>query len=338
MPVLLLSRTIAERHSEALAALRDASPEDPLEVLQLPEEADSRLDEASLARIHAGYFSTDMTGADGASERALSRKFLGSIRRAPNVRWLHLGHAGTDDPIFQELMGRGVAVSNSSGVTAEPIALSVIGGLLALHRGFPRWYDAQRRRAWEQLPRIEAPPDLRGQTIVVVGLGAIGGHIARLSQALGLYVIGVRRREASAGDHVDRWVHPDQLKEVLPAANWLALTVPLTAATRHLIDRESLALLPTGAYVLNVARGAVVDEGAMIEELRSRRLGGAYLDVFETEPLPPESPIWDLPNVIVSPHDSSPSAGNSGRADALFLEELGRWLRGDPLQRLVQER
>lgn len=338
MPVLLLSRAIAERHSGALAALRDARPADPLEVLVLPEEADARLDEASLARIDAGYFSTDMTGADGAGERAMARKFLGSVRRAPNVRWLHLGHAGTDDPIFQELMSRGVAVSNSSGVTAEPIALSVIGGLLALHRGFPRWYEAQRRHAWEQLPRDQAPPDLRGQTIVVVGLGAIGGHIARLAQALGLYVIGVRRREATAADHVDRWVHPDRLKEVLPAANWLALTVPLTAATRRLIDRDSLALLPDGAHILNVARGAVVDERAMIEELRSGRLGGAYLDVFETEPLPADSPLWDLPNVIVSPHDSSPSAGNPARADAVFLAELGRWLRGEPLQRLVEER
>ncbi|HWQ29252.1 MAG TPA: D-2-hydroxyacid dehydrogenase, partial [Dehalococcoidia bacterium] len=238
----------------------------------------------------------------------------------------------------QELMDRGVVVSNSSGVTSEPIALTVIGGLLALHRGFPRWFDAQRRHAWEQLPRELAPPDLRGQVLTVLGLGAIGQHIARMARVFGLHVIGVRRAPAGPDDHVDEWVPPGGLRDVLPRTNWLAITIPLTSATRHMIDAEAIALLPRGAHILNVARGAIVDEQAMIAALRSGHLAGAYLDVFETEPLPPDSPLWDLPNVIISPHDSSPSQGNDARAETIFLEELERWLRGEPPKRLVTER
>ena len=332
MPTLFVSDGVATTHAAELERLFDESRIGPCEMIVLPPGRDL-MDDGAITRLEAAYVSTDLLRIDGDI-----RRFLGAVRRAPAITWLHIGWAGTDAPVIQELMDRGVAVSNSSGVTSEPIALTVIGAMLALHRGFPRWFEAQRRHAWEVLPRDAAPPDLRGQTMVVLGLGAIGTHIARMARGLGLHVIGVRRTRATEADQVDEWASPDRLGDVLPRADWLAITVPLTAATRQLIDRRALSLLPPGAHILNVARGAVVDEAAMIEALRSGRLAGAYLDVFETEPLPPESPLWDLPNVIVSPHDSSPSQGNGARADAIFLEELGNWLRGEPVTRLVTER
>lgn len=326
---ILLSSTMARRHAALLARLGDpaASDGDPVEVIRIPEGEGGILPEAELASVRAACISADVVGDP--------RRGFGIARRAPNLQWLHVGFAGTDSPIFRELMARGVAVTNSSGAAAEPIAQSAIAGMLALNRGLPRWADAQRRHAWER--HAVPPSDLRGQTMVVLGLGAIGAHVARFARAFGLHVIGVRRTPAGAHDGIDEWASPDRLREVLPRADWLAITAPLTPQTHRLIDEAALALLPRGAHILNVARGAIVDEAALIEALRTGRLGGAYLDVFEVEPLPPASPLWDMPNVIVSPHDSAASAGNAERLDAIFVEQLELWAAGKPLTRLVRE-
>lgn len=286
-----------------------------------------------VGEVEVAFVSVDMNNAT-----ADIRRFLAALQHAPKLSWMHIGWAGTDSPFVQGFMDRGVGVSNSSGVTSEPIALSVIAGMLAFHRGLLRWREAQARHAWEPLARHLAPPDLRGQTMTILGLGAIGQYVATFARALGLRVAGVRRTPASIADGVDEWLPPERLREVLPRTDWLVSTIPLTAATRHMVGAAELALLPPGAHVINVSRGAIFDEAALIETLRSGKVAGAYLDVFETEPLPPDSPLWDLPNVIISPHDSWPSAGNNARADAIFLEELGHWLAGRTVTRLVLER
>src|SRR5690606_767807 len=136
----------------------------------------------------------------------------------------------------------------------------------------------------------------------------------------------------------DEWVHPDRLAEVLPRANILVSTIPLTAETRGMLDATALDLLPPRAVFVNVSRGEIVDQAALTERLASGRLAGAYLDVTDPEPLPADSPLWDLPNVIISPHDSARSAGTRARVDAIFLEEVGRWLRGEESPRLVRDR
>jgi len=331
MPVLFVSQQVAERYVGDLERLGKQSAAGPLEVLVLP--TGGTLDDAAAATIDAAFVSVDMV-----NPTMDIRTFLDAMQRAPNLRWMHIGWAGTDSPFVQQFMDRNVTVSNSSGVTSEPIALSVIGGMLALYRGFPRWFDLQRRHIWEQSPQPDAPPDLRGQTLVVLGLGAIGGHVARFARALGLYVIGVRRTPATAADDIDEWAPPEKLLDVLARTDWLVVTLPSTAATRQLIDAAAIAAMPRGARIINVARGAIIDEKAMVEALVEGHLGGAYLDVFETEPLPVDSPLWNLPNVIVSPHDSHPSKGNNARAEAIFFEELGIWLSGRQPSRVVQER
>ena len=329
---ILLSEAMAQRHAALLARLRDpaASDGDPVEAVLIPEGESGVLPEAELASIRAAFISTDVV-----ADPRLERRGFGTARRARNLQWLHIGFAGTDTPIFRELMERGVTVTNSSGAAAEPIAQTAIAGMLALNRDLPRWAALQRKHEWKR--GQHAPPDLRGQTMVVLGLGAIGAHVARMARAFGLHVIGVRRTPASLEDGIDEWVPPDRLREVLPRADWLAITVPLTPRTHHLIDAGALALLPRGAHILNVARGAVIDEAALIESLRAGHLGGAYLDVFEVEPLPETSPLWDFPNVIVTPHDSNVSAGNAARFDAIFAEQLELWAAGQPLTRVVRE-
>jgi phosphoglycerate dehydrogenase-like enzyme len=304
-----------------------------LEPVTLPVEVAQRLTPAILEQIEVACCTRDFD-----ADPVFTRRFLGSALHAPNLRWMHLPNAGVDHPVFARLREHGVRLTTSSGAAAEPIAQTAIAGLLALARGFPHWLVAQRRHEWAPLPAEMMPRDLRGQTMVVIGIGAIGNEIARLAQALGLYVIGVQRRPKSQQHRVDEMHPPTRLGELLPRADWLVVACPLTDETRRLIDAAALARLPVGARVINVARGQIIEEAAMIDALRSGRLAGAYLDVFETEPLPADSALWELPNVLLSPHDSACSDGNAERVSRLFLSNLGRWARGEPLENEVTER
>jgi phosphoglycerate dehydrogenase-like enzyme len=304
-----------------------------LRPVTLPADTAQRLAAATLAEIEVACFTGNFE-----ADPVFTRRFLGSALRAANLRWLHLPNAGVDDPVFSRLLAQGVRLTTSSGVTAAPVAETALAGLLALARGLPRWWAAQRRHEWAPHGQQDTPRDLRGQTVVLVGVGAIGNEIARLARALGLYVIGVRHRPRTDLDQVDELHPPGALNSLLPRADWLVLACPLTPATRGLIDAPALARLPATARVINIARGQIIDEAALIAALRGARLAGAYLDVFAEEPLPDDSALWDLPNVILSPHDSAASAGNAARASELFLRNLQHWLRGEPLENEVRER
>jgi phosphoglycerate dehydrogenase-like enzyme len=320
MPTLLVSRHIAGLYGEQIAA---ACP--GVNVLLLPGDDEPPFDETVLSSIDYAFFSLDVFPAS-------SRSFFTAVRAAPNLQWIHVMSAGVDNPVFQQLLQRGIRMTTSSGSTAKPIAQAVIGGMLMLSRGFLAWADSQRRHAWEPIRGSQTPPDLAGQTMTVVGLGAIGSEIARLASAIGMHVIGVRRSPLREGDPVDELVPPSRILEVAPRTDWLALACPLTDETRGLASRAVLEAMPKGAHVLNIARGEVVDEPALIELLQSGHLGGAYLDVFYKEPLDADSPFWDMPNVIVSPHNSSTSRGNDARvAQDYFLPNLGRISRGEAL-------
>ena len=320
MPTLLLSQKILDTYGTQIAAAYPG-----LETIVIPGASDPPLPESDLARIDFAFFSLDVFPVQ-------SRAFFDTVQAAPNLKWVHVMSAGVDHPAFQRLLTRGVRMTTSSGSTAKPIAQSVIGGMLMLSRGFLLWADSQRRHAWEPIRGAQTPPDLAGQTMTVVGLGAIGAEIARIASAIGLEVIGVRRSPWRQGDLVQQLVTPDKLLSVASRTDWLVLACPLTDETRGIASREVLAALPKGAHVLNIARGEVADEPALIEALQSGHLGGAYLDVFAREPLDPESPFWDMPNVIVSPHNSSSSLGNEARvATDYFLPNLARMANGEAL-------
>ncbi len=293
----------------------------PHEVLALPEDKDGRLPEADVARGEIAFYSQDLNPSH-------ARQFFSAVRKGPNIKWIHVFNIGVDHPIYTEMLERGVRVTTSAGTTALPISQTAITGMLMLSRGFPLWLRQQAERRWQQVRLQDSPPDLPGQTVVVYGMGAIGTEFARLAKALGMHVIGVRRSPKKPDDPVDEMHTPDQIDKLLPRAQWLMLCSPLTAETRKLLNAQRLALLPKGAHVMNVSRGEVIDEAAMIESLKSGHLAGAYLDVFEQEPLPAESPLWGLPNVIVTPHNSTSSRGNERRVFDCFARILEQYANG----------
>lgn len=328
MPTLLISHHCNSRYGADIAAAA-ASANLKLELLALPADREARLADDDCARIDLAYFSGDVFPE-------FSRQFFSALRKAPGLKWLHVFNAGVDHPIYAEMLARGVRLTTSSGSTAEPIAQTAITGLLMLARNFPRWLEGQKNHAWNPMRVPDVPRDLKGQTALVLGLGKIGNEIARLAQALGLHVIGLRRSGKQPGDHVDELHPPAALNELLPGADWLIVACPLTAETRGMIDAGLFARLPQGARIINIARGEIIDETALIAALREGRLGGAYLDVFEQEPLPADSPLWGLPNVLISPHNSAASLGNDERVYRMFIANLENWQRGKALSNEVR--
>jgi phosphoglycerate dehydrogenase-like enzyme len=327
MTAILLSHRFHQASGAALLA-RAAELGVALDPMVLPADREARLDADACKRIEIAYFSQDLFPD-------FSRQFFSACYEAERLRWLHVFHAGIDNPVFGQLLDRGVRITTSSGANAEPVGVTAAAGMLMLARGFPGWSAAQRRHAWEPVRGDGAPDDLRGQTLLLVGVGEIGKAMARIAQALGMHVIGVRRGGRQPEDPVDEMHTPAALDQLLPRAHWLALTCPLTDETRRMIDAVRLARLPQGARIVNVARGEIIDEQALIAALASGHLGGAYLDVFEREPLPAESPLWDLPNVVLSPHNAAASSGNDARATAMFLHNLGSSARGEPMKNEV---
>jgi phosphoglycerate dehydrogenase-like enzyme len=317
---LLLSDAVDGAHGARLDA---AAAECGVTLRRLPL---SRAAEC-VGEIGIAFFSRDLY--EGSSLRKpgpLSDQFFRVADAAPGLRWLHVCSSGVDLPQYAPALTRGVRVTSSTGVTAVPIAQSAVAAILAQSRGFDHWLAAQARREWAPLTGAQRPRELRHLRVVVVGAGAIGSEIGRLLKALGMHVTAVRR-EAVETPPFDRTIALSQLDEVLPECDWLVLAVPLTEATRGLVDARRLALLPPEARLANVARGEVVDEEALAEALRSGRLRGAYLDTFVEEPLPRQSPLWSLPNVWITPHNCAASQGHEGRVVDSFIDNLRRWLR-----------
>jgi D-2-hydroxyacid dehydrogenase (NADP+) len=323
MTVLLVSHHLHARRGEELMELA-RNQQLPLELVVMPANAEERVPESDCARLEAAFFSSDVFPG-------FSRPFFSAVRKAPKLQWLHVFNAGIDHPIYKEMLERGVRLTTSAGTTAVPIAQTAIAGMMMLARNFPRWLRAQHERRWDPMRSPDFPRDLAGQTMLIVGLGGIGSEIARLAQALQLKVIGIRRSPKKPGDPVDELHPPTALTALLPRVDWLVLASPLTPETRGLVDATKLAALPAGARIINVARGEIIDEAALINALKSGHLGGAYLDVFATEPLPANSPLWDVKNVLVSPHNSAAAAGNDDRVFHLFVDNLLRRHRGSAL-------
>ena len=294
-----------------------------MELLVLPSDAEARIADGDAARADLAYFSSDIFPSH-------TKQFFSATRKATALKWMQVFNAGVDHPVFASVLERGVRLTTSSGTAAEPIAQTAIAGMLMLARNFPRWLKGQRDHKWDPMPPAEFPRDLRGQTMLVYGLGPIGVEIARLAQLLGLKIIGVRRSSTRV-EHVDEMHTPDKLSELLPRCDWLVIACPLTNETRGMVNAALLAKLPQGARIINISRGEVVDEPALIAALNSGHLAGAYLDVFVQEPLPADSPLWDLPNVIATPHNAVASAGSDARVNALFLDNLKRWKASQPL-------
>ena len=287
------------------------------------------------ADFDIAFVSRDVTGLS--TKHAVlpaTQHFYDLLTAAPSLSWLQLHSAGADRPVYVKLLAQGVALSSSAGSNAGVVAQSALAGLLALARRLPQLMAAQRARVWAPLIKTGLPRDLGGQTAVIVGWGGIGQQLGAVLRLLGLRVVVVRSSAAPAGEGIETVAY-ESIDSVLPQADWLLLACPLTERTRDLISASALALLPAGAHIINVARGEVIDEVALIQALQSGRVAGAYLDVFAHEPLPAQSPLWDMPNVIASPHSAGFSDANAVRVEEIFLDNLRRRLQGQPMRNLV---
>lgn len=291
-----------------------------IEIVRLVGE--ERVIASDLDRITAACFSADVYPHR-------MRTFLGVCSNAPQLGWLHTSFAGTDHPIFDAFLSRGVTVTNGIGVSAPSIAGTVMLYLLALSRDLPRWTREQDVRHWE--PRRFN--DLAGMHLGIVGMGAIGSEVARLAAAFEMDVVGVRRRPR--GDEPCTTWPTDEMPQLLAWADAIVLCAPLTDDTRGIFDAAAFASMRQGAWLINVGRGEVVDEPAMIDALASGHLGGAGLDVFTVEPLPDDSPLWSMPNVIITPHSSGITTRSYRRSIDLFIDNFGRYARGEPLRNVV---
>jgi phosphoglycerate dehydrogenase-like enzyme len=252
---------------------------------------------------------------------------------ASNVRWVQATSAGigqfVKDHLYHERMPNTI-FTTASGVHARPLAEFCALAMLGFSRGLFQMLELKGRRHWERF----AATDLEGRTLLLFGLGSIGREVARIGKALGMRTIGIKRspQGVRAADlSVDEVHGPKALHDLLPRSDFLVLSAPHTPATEGIIGREALALLPPSAVLINVARGPLVDEQALVDALQEGRLAGAALDVFQEEPLPQESPLWRMPNVLVSPHSASTSDRENGRITDLFCENLRRFLAGEPL-------
>jgi phosphoglycerate dehydrogenase-like enzyme len=242
------------------------------------------------------------------------------------LKWVQLCSTGFSDNITPEVLDRSVTLTNSPGIHTVPISESILAAILDYAKLLKQRRVDQGTRTWRQLKCS----DLEGSTVLFVGLGNIGGRAARLCKAFGMRVIGTKRSQGDVPG-VDHVFPPEQIKRHIREADYVVITAPLTPETEGLISREVIASMKPTSYLINVGRGLITDEDALAEALREKRIGGAYLDCFGVEPLPPDHPFWGLENVLFVPHDSHSSPGIGDRLVDQFCVNLRRFIAGDPL-------
>ena len=327
---IALTPILAARYrAQDLEAVRAAAPGARIVTIGFDGHADGPLDDVEV--MLRGRFPAEM--------------FDRILARSPNLTWVHSATAGVERVLTPASRARGLTITNARGVFSRPIAEYVMLMILAVSRRLPSLLDLQAERTWQPLEARE----LRDVTVGIVGLGSIGRAVGALATAFGCRVMATRRRpEAGAhaadgsGDEpylgsvmLDRVLAPEHLPELLAECDFVVLAAPLTEDTHDLIDDEAIAHMKPGAWVINVARGELIDERALARALRDGRLGGAVLDTFRDEPLPPGSPLYDLPNVILTPHTSWSSGRVLDRSVELFCENLRRYAAGQPLVNVV---
>lgn len=273
--------------------------------------------------IIAGYIPRDLTA------------------KAVNLRWYQQWGAGADWLAnYPEVVTMGFTLTSASGVHAIPISEHVFAFLLGHARLLPTALRHQITGKWtrDETTIKQRVIELAGSTMLLIGVGAIGERVAKLASAHEMRVIGLRRNPATTSSAIDQMVGPNELLTVLPKADFIVVTAPLTAETEHMLDRQAFAAMKHGAYVVNIGRGGVIDEEALIEALRSGSIGGAGLDVFEDEPLPEESPLWAMQNVMITAHYSGLTPNYDSRAFDILRDNLLRYRAGKPMQNVIDKR
>jgi phosphoglycerate dehydrogenase-like enzyme len=275
-----------------------------------------------------------------------------NLSRASRLQWVQMHAAGVDHVLDHPIMKNDMLLTTASGIHATPIAEYVFASILAFNRRVPRMLHYQSRREWPQGRwNLFASPELRGSTLGIVGYGSIGREVGRIARCFGMRVVATKRSVSQMrdvgyavqglGDRegvlLDEAFPPDRLSEMLGLCDYVVVAVPLTPETRKLIGEAELRAMKPSAYLVNISRGGTVDEGVLLRALQEGWIAGAGLDVFEEEPLSPDSPLYDLEHVILSPHVAGFTLCYDERASDLFAENLRRYLAGEPLLNLVDK-
>lgn len=256
------------------------------------------------------------------------------LQRAPNLKWVQATSAGVDFLDDTGVLQSDIVITSASGIHVVPMVEYVVMVMLYFTKEVGRLMANKEAKQWDRFNMRE----LSGQTVGIIGLGRIGMEVARISKGLGMHVLGVRRSKPEVLlPYVDAVHQPDKLSLVLSSSDFVVLTVPITPETKHMIGDAQLKSMKPTSVLINVSRGTVVNEQALVSALKEGRIGGAGLDVFEQEPLPGDSELWKLPNVFISPHISALSDEYDTRAVRLFCENLRRYLNGEGLINLVDK-
>src|SRR5579884_891553 len=313
-PIRLLA--IADPAGPHLQPIRDLAPAADVRIGNSREWLADEMPAADVI-LHGGY-----NGREFRELWPLARK----------ARWVHSLQTGVESMLTPEFVASPVPLTNARGVYAEPLAEFVLAAVLYFAKRIPLMIAQQRERSWRLLD-VEM---IAGRTMGIVGYGEIGRAAGRLAKAVGMRVLAVRRRP-EPDSIAERVAGPEELPEVLRTSDYVVAAAPNAPGTRHLLGKAELACMKESAVLINVGRGAVIDEAALIEALREKRIAGAALDVFEKEPLPPDSPLWAMENVLVSPHSADRTADWLDRAVRRFVDNFERFRDGRPLIAVVDK-
>jgi phosphoglycerate dehydrogenase-like enzyme len=313
------------------------SIQQPVRAWQIPVDGVDRLRQR-FPDITFTHATDDMTRARALGECDVAYTWIMSaaeVANAARLKWVHTSAVAVETLALPELFARNIIVSNSRGVQAAPIAEHVFAVMLALAKGLPFLLDNQRHAHWAQNDLVgdRLPWLLRRRTLGLIGVGTIGSEIALLADAFGMHVIGLRRRatnEQRPGVH--EMLPYTDLDVLLTRADVIVIAAPLTPETTNMIGAAQLARMKPGAVLINVGRAKIVDHVALAEALHRGHLGGASLDVFHQEPLPPTDPLWSAPNVILTPHTSGFRQGHWDEVIDLFADNIDRFRRGEPVR------
>ena len=301
-----------------------------------------------LSRVFPQIEVTQRERYEGIEERLRDAEIIFSSSLQPeqfaiarNLRWMHAPSAGVHDLLFPELVKSEVKLTNSREVHGPVVAEHVMALIFALAKKIPQAVRLQQKCVWgkgEMWNQRIRPREIAGATLGLMGVGSIGGRIAKLASALGMRVIAVREHvEKGRPEGVEAVFSPAQIGEMLKQSDFVVLAAPLVSTTERVMNEDRLAGMKSEAYLINVGRGAQVDEAALIAALRSHRIAGAALDVFEQEPLPPDSPLWGLEDLLITPHTAGLTEKLWDRHYELFATNLRRYLAGEPLSFLVDK-
>lgn len=255
------------------------------------------------------------------------------LLRAPRLRWVHSWAAGVDNDLFPEMLDRSVVLTSSAGNGAIPLAEHSMLLMLMLSRDVPRWMRAQHDKRWDRFSH----PELNGQTLGIFGLGNSGSDLALKAQAFHMRVLGLRRNADRHVPGVDRMFRLDQLHAFLAESDFVVVTAPSTPETLGLFDADAFKAMKSSACFICISRGGIAVDEDLLQALREGWIAGAGLDAHGIEPLPPDSPFWDLPNVIITPHNGATTPATAQRGVEIFIDNLQRYTTGQPLRNIVDK-